>query len=1528
MNKERLLVILACIFGLVQMWANPVTADQAREKAGKFLNGRVAARARATAPVQESLTLAAVGDEESYFIFNVGNQDGYVVVSGEDDTEEILAFADQGAIRPESMPDNMKAWMQEYASQIKWLRENRDKASRSIEEDLVMSDVMLDFERLARWGQDKPFNTYCPEINGELAVTGCGPTAMAQVLYYHKSPAATIVEIPSHLDGISPVAAGTVIEWDKMGNTSTECAKDDAAAWLSLYCGLALHATYKVEGDKKATSVSLWNIPYAFAKYFGYSSSTMIKRNDYSNSDWMRLIYNELKRGNPVIYRGLEQTDRKHIFLLEGYSGGLFYVNWGSGNVANGFYRLSALDNYTLRADYMGAISYHSNQVAIVGLYPDQSPSNYSASLTAYRNMEIEDYELKRSSAEEAFPTFNVNAYVANCNPAMLNFDSCLGLFDSPTTADCDPDYEGKSWWRVTPIMNNVFEIEGSGPLSYNVELPSDIADGDYYVAPIAREKDSGSNWLVSLDADKYFLKLNINGNTLKLRPTAPEPANLKISGFAPKEGAVIREGKPFVITCAITNNGESTYTGELLVYSKAVSNGDYIYYSSIYVTIEPGDMQEVEFEIVPQTNGYTTLRLSDKDNYEIAAVEINAKAAEKLKVEAIELYNRDSEDDAFYGTTLAGNVKLSNVSSQDNDQSVMVYLYENGEMLTGRRYPIDIEANKTGSVKFEFDGVLPGHSYSIHVGYSDLIEFCRSNYILCKDKDEARLSGDANGDNTVNVADIVEAINAAKEGTEADADLEKIVNLILGKEIEIPRLSLSYNKVYIEAGQQATIAIESGSGKYSVIAYDPNVAKVEIDGSTITVTALLAGRTVAHVTDEVSGRRVPFGVEVKEPEHKAIDLGLPSGTKWAICNIGAQTSEGYGLYFAWGEATGYVGGSHSFIWDNYKWMTPGRNSWEYINKYQTTDQKTEGCWYNSSGKFIGDGKRMLDLDDDPARRYWGDKWGTPTYEDLTELLANTTNEWTTENGVYGMRFTSTVNSNSIFLPAAGYCSDMYPYYQGEGGYYWTASMPYITRSARCLAFSDQSNDNMYYNYFKNLGMPVRPVLRDFNLELSSYAVYVEKGRQAELTVTSGSGTYSLWIYAPEVATAEVKGNAITVNAVSEGKTIIRVTDERTGKHVSFGVEVEPKEGIKPIDLGLPSGTKWASCNVGAELPEEYGELYAWGETAPKTIYDWKHYSYCKGKEESITKYNATDGKYTLELMDDAAHMNVGKDWRTPTYEEMNELKEECQWTRETLYGIQGFRVTGPNGNSIFLPFGGQKYDKEWSNEGGSGFYTTATLESTGYAPGLCIYYSRPDDKQQFLNYARYMGMSVRPVLRNDDEQDQRLETVVPEQLRLKLERYMPIYDGNRPPKVEGVFKIDPYKVVYCEDGCYSPGYNYGTDIIRFSNFNEVDNTLDYGHYFQNKDEFHSGPGAFISGNGNYFTAYFISEGATKGVTTKQASIISGEVTDDGLKNVYSALLMLEKGDDPNGYVMSEGYYRIYKDGDTHSEKCEWEKDW
>ena len=122
----------------------------------------------------------------------------------------------------------------------------------------------------------------------------------------------------------------------------------------------------------------------------------------------------------------------------------------------------------------------------------------------------------------------------------------------------------------------------------------------------------------------------------------------------------------------------------------------------------------------------------------------------------------------------------------------------------------------------------------------------------------------------------------------------------------------------------------------------------------------------------------------------KAVDLDLPSGTLWANMNVGATSPEDYGLYFAWGETTGYTGG-HSFDWASYKWMNEGQSNWRQVNKYQIDDWETEGCWYDSDGNFIGDGKTVLDLEDDAAHANWGGDWRMPTIDEIKELIENTT---------------------------------------------------------------------------------------------------------------------------------------------------------------------------------------------------------------------------------------------------------------------------------------------------------------------------------------------------------------------------------------------------------------------------------------------------------------------------------------------------------------------------------------------------------
>lgn len=167
---------------------------------------------------------------------------------------------------------------------------------------------------------------------------------------------------------------------------------------------------------------------------------------------------------------------------------------------------------------------------------------------------------------------------------------------------------------------------------------------------------------------------------------------------------------------------------------------------------------------------------------------------------------------------------------------------------------------------------------------------------------------------------------------------------------------------------------------------------------------------------------------------------------------------------------------------------------------------------------------------------------------------------------------------------------------------------------------------------------------------------------------------------------------------------------------------------------------------------------------------------------------------------------------------------------------------------------------------------------------------------------------------------DTRFANVIPDEYRSKIEKYMPIYDGVHPPKIEGVFKIKPMVAVYCEDGGYSPGQVYGTNVITFANQDMEKNTVDFSHYFEGKNEKGSAPGSFVSGYDNHFTAFSINEGITNGVNTKSAVFVSGTITDDGIKDAYYGLLMLDKGPDPYGRVMKVGYYRIYKDRDGLSE--------
>ena len=201
---------------------------------------------------------------------------------------------------------------------------------------------------------------------------------------------------------------------------------------------------------------------------------------------------------------------------------------------------------------------------------------------------------------------------------------------------------------------------------------------------------------------------------------------------------------------------------------------------------------------------------------------------------------------------------------------------------------------------------------------------------------------------------------------------------------------------------------------------------------------------------------------------------------------------------------------------------------------------------------------------------------------------------------------------------------------------------------------------------------------------------------------------------------------------------------------------IPPDEEHEWVDLGLPSGTLWATCNIGANSPEEYGDYFAWGEITPKGSYGWTNYKWCNGAKNKITKYctnrtyGTVDNLRELELEDDAAYMNWGPSWRMPTYTQLMELKNNCSSTWTTMNGIKGRLFTGPNGNKIFFPAAGKKPDSSPSTVGVYGWCWSrdvccSTYDALSYE-AWCMGWLNDSKPVRGLTNERYLGWSVRAV--------------------------------------------------------------------------------------------------------------------------------------------------------------------------------------
>ena len=510
-------------------------------------------------------------------------------------------------------------------------------------------------------------------------------------------------------------------------------------------------------------------------------------------------------------------------------------------------------------------------------------------------------------------------------------------------------------------------------------------------------------------------------------------------------------------------------------------------------------------------------------------------------------------------------------------------------------------------------------------------------------------------------------------------------------------------------------------------------------DNFTYSVTDLTANTTYYFKAYATIDGEIMYG-EIKSfttpnETHDFVDLGLPSGNKWATCNVGASVPEGFGNYYGWGETYNKEIGD---------WPT-------YI-------------YYNGSSftKYTrSDGRTTLEAMDDAATVNWGDGWRMPTKDEVSELFNNCSSIWTTLNGVNGRLFTSNLNGNTIFLPAAGKVNEGGYENDGRSGTYWSSS------------FRTSTNEGAWdYEVYPDV------------CELGSLG-YRKYGRSVRAiytlapTVVTNNATYLTSTSATLNASITDNGNSEIIergfkygtdrNNLSEivqsddatsdfSVTITGLAPNTTYYYVAYATNSDATDyaGIKSfstngiidgheyVDLGLPSGTKWAACNIGTDVPYNLGDYFAWGETTSKDVANWDTYIYYDNG--SITKYTDSDGLTTLEATDDAATVNWGSNWRMPTKEEMEEMLNNCDNVWTTWNGVEGRLFTSHiNGNSFFMPAAGKQDGSEIFPDGGH--YWSSTLRPND-TEGAWDFYFSSSSCNIGTSGARLFGYSVRAINR------------------------------------------------------------------------------------------------------------------------------------------------------------------------------------
>ena len=592
--KKSLLLLLLVLMS-ISGGAAPVSYQQAMMTAQAFMSQK---KMKPVKNMQMTFkapaATASQADAASYYVFNNGDNGGFVIVSGDDRTAQVLGYATTGSFSMENAPENIQAWLQGYAKSILQLDKlNVTQASAKPWKAPSMSAIPV--KLTTKWYQNAPYNNACPTVGGSRCVTGCVATAMAQVLYYHRTNSvnATTAAIPQYTsaDGLSVTGfpAGTTIDWDNMlpsyGSSAT-AIQQAAVANLMRLCGTSVNMNYR----PTVSGAFIFDVSGAMRKYFGYSqSTTYVRRADYTSADWEKLIYDELVADRPVVYGG-QATGGGHAFVIDGYDGnGFFSVNWGWGGRDDGFFLLSILnpgDNSGIGASST-TDGYSSGQDAVIGAQPAVGGETSAVSLVG-GIQEIEDDWIAGS-----FVNLTGEANTFEYGIAYVGAGGELVLIGNAEEASLDKYLANSSNDNVG--TGNYFQVTG---------LPA----GTYQIVLVSRVKGS-STWMRSSSYREYVIAQVAGNGQVTLTLVQPE-VNLTATAFNFTGTKTANIKQP--VEVSIKNQAEEFYGTVYLFASRTTSKGDPA--SLTGVTLLAGASDTFHFTFTPTVAGTYTIWMATDD--------------------------------------------------------------------------------------------------------------------------------------------------------------------------------------------------------------------------------------------------------------------------------------------------------------------------------------------------------------------------------------------------------------------------------------------------------------------------------------------------------------------------------------------------------------------------------------------------------------------------------------------------------------------------------------------------------------------------------------------------------------------------------------------------------------------------------------------------------------------------------------------------------------------------------------------------